>query len=216
MGAIYQKAKNFRLLNGVPFIVTNVYPAYRSGGVEVGGKFIGKSFYSFPKENGEGNEFREKIWDKEAKEFRFVTYTGKLDKEFFATYKKVYDVEVELARSVNLHVWDKESRSEVPTAVEAGEKVVFQAISASKIKTMVEDMDLDGGVVLVDGKDKAGNPSKVKPFDWEDGCKELLVGVLMEMKVRGEGMDTKYSFKEPKIERKARKEEEVNLEDIPF
>ena len=155
MGAIYLKAKHFRLLDKKGFVIENVYPAYRSGGVEVNGKFVGKSFYSFPVEGTDKTEFREKIWNKDLREFQFVKYEGKLDKEFFSVYKKVFDIEVSLLDSISAPTWDSISRSEIDTFIAIGDKVVFQGVSSSKLKTLMEDLELDDGVELVAGKDKA-------------------------------------------------------------
>jgi len=57
----------------------------------------------------------------------------------------------------------------------------------------------------------------VRPFDWEDGLRKELEGKYAKVKVRGEGMDTKYSFKEgtPFTEEEPKKKE-LTLEDVPF
>lgn len=213
--AIYQKAKQFRILDSVNFQVKEIYSAYRSGGLEVNGKFVGKSFYPF---NEEGKTvFKEKFWNADERKFDFRPYDGKLDKEFYKTYKKVFDVHVVLGEDVTLPVWDKEQKKEVDTVVAKGNEVVFQAISASKVKTMIEDLDLDEGIKLVEGTDKAGEKAMVKPFDWEDEYKDKLKEQFITMKVRGTGMDTKYKFKQGKPFKMEEDDKfAINLDDIPF
>ena len=49
---------------------------------------------------------------------------------------------------------------------------------------------------MVNGKDRAGNPALVKPFDWEDSLKNSLENKFVKVRVRGTGMDTKYTFTE--------------------
>ena len=92
--------------------IKEVYSPYRAGGLEVNGKFLFKSFYQFPvmeedmitfaderlkPENIVADykqEWREKVWvDKKL----FFKKT-KIDdyKTFFKTYKKVFDMKVEL------------------------------------------------------------------------------------------------------------------------
>lgn len=208
----YIKAKYFRNLDKKSFLIENVYDRYRSGGIEVWGKFVGKTFVEV---DVDGKKvWKEKKWDSVSRTWEFVDYEGKFDKDFFSVYKKVFDVEVSFFENVTFPVYSKEEGKEVPTVIPAGEKVVFNGIASSKIKTALEDLDLDGDVELIDGKDKAGNPSKVKPFDWEDETKNLLIGQIVEMRVRGEGMDTKYSFKTGK--KPAVKEEEIDIDSIPF
>ena len=80
---------------------------------------------------------------------------------------------------------------------------------------------MDSGVQFVDGKDKLGNPAKVKPFDWEDGVKNQLEGKFIQMRVKGTGLETKYIFKEVApflVEEKQSNSttEELTLEDVPF
>ena len=57
---------------------------------------------------------------------------------------------------------------------------------------------MDGDVVMRDGKDKLGNPAKVRPYDFEDAIVPQLLGKFIKFKVRGEGIDTRYTFKEGK------------------
>jgi hypothetical protein len=221
------KNKHVRLLNDKTVQIVEVYKSYRSGGIEVDGKFVGKDFILFPKSDvlpdvivgndervAELNktvtetEYREKKWDKEARTFTFERYKGKLDRDFYSVYKKVYDVVVKLNSPITVSLWNSDSRQEEPTLITDGSEVTIKAFAASKIKTMCEDLDLDKDVVLVDGKDKAGNAAKVKPFDWEDGVIPSLINKYVVIRVRGEGMDTKYKFKEG--------EAPLTTSDIPF
>lgn len=225
------KSKEFRNLDGTSFRIDNVYFPYLSGWVESQRKF--REFVKFPArltdavvfsgderakpEGDEKMEYREKIWNNGKAEFHKVT--EKMDKAFYTLFKKVFDVEVTLATPVTFNVWDSEEKREVKKALTS---IRVRGLGSSKIKSMLEDLELDGEVPLVDGKDKAGNPAKVRPFDWEDGIRKNLEGKFVKVKVRGTGMDTKYSFKEgePFTEDEAqplvKKDKELDLSDIPF
>ena len=88
------KAKYFRNLDGKSVKINKVFSPYLSGGIEVDGKFVGKTFRYFPKRilddvvyNGDERaklttedtkdkmELREQIWNKETKQFEFHSLT---------------------------------------------------------------------------------------------------------------------------------------------
>ncbi len=204
--SIYIKKKYHRLLDGNSFKINKVYNFYREGGLEVpqvggGVKYVGKTFVNCPSRitdevviqgdeqlkpvAGESMSFREVIWNKDLKQREFHKYNGKLDKDFFSTYKKVYDVEIVIKDSLTLPaVWDSEAKAEVEKTFEGGVSATLNAFPVGRLKNLIESLDLDSGVQLVSGKDKAGNPAMVKPFDWEDGVKNTLEGKFVQMRVR--------------------------------
>ena len=83
---------------------------------------------------------------------------------------------------------------------------------------MIEALELDSDVELVDGKDKLGNPAKVRPFDFEDNLVDELQGKYVKFKVRWEGIDTRYQFKEGKQFDivPPTQSEWISIEDLPF
>lgn len=212
----YVKRSQHKLLGEQSLKIKKVFNHYRSGGLEVAGKYVARQFVYFPKRLSdevvisgderakltpadEGNmELRERKWNKETRQFEFHKVKDKLDKEFYATYKKVYDVELFNSQDVTLPLWDSASKTEILTLVPAGSDVFLKEFPASRLKALLEALDLDASIQLVDGKDKAGNPAKVKPYDWEDDVKELLNDKYFSFKVRGEGLDTTFTFKEGK------------------
>jgi hypothetical protein len=240
----YIKNKNLRKLDENTFLIKKVYPSYRDGGLETKQpdgtvKYVGKTFVYVPKRikdevvlqgdeqlkfiQGDEMELREAVWDKELKTRKFVKVKQKLDKDFFSTYKKVYDVEVAVKSGFTIPVWDKDAKKEVDTKFDDGVSATLVAFPAGRLKNMIEALDLDKGIQLVQGKDKAGNDAMVRPFDWEDTVKNKLEGKFVEMRVRGTGLDTKYSFREGKefVELNTAEDvfdngEEIAVEDIPF
>ena len=245
----YVKRSQHKLLGEQSLKIKKVFNNYRSGWVEVAGKYVARSFIYFPKRltedmvvswderakltpQDEGNmELREKKWNKEARQFEFYKVTDKLDREFFAAYKKVYDIEIVTSKDITLPLWDSASRTEVPTLVPANSEVILKEFPASRLKALLEALDLDGSIQLVDGKDKAGNPAKVKPYDWEDDVKDLLNDKFFSFKVRGEGLDTTFTFKEAKefevanvdsaqevfdVPTEPATKQEIDVNDLPF
>lgn len=197
--------------------VVKVYNFYRDGGLEVkqpdgSMKYVGKTFVNIPKRikdniviqwdeqlkyiEGDEMELREVIWDKEIKARTFVKYTGKLDKDFYSTYKKVYDLEVIVKDEFKNQVWDKEAGTEVMKTFSGWVSATLNSFPVGRLKNLLESLELDAGIEKIKGKDKAGNEAMVMPYDWEDSVKNKLEGKFFSMRVRGEGLDTKYSFKE--------------------
>lgn len=212
--AIYLAKKFHKELSGKNMKVMAVYNAYRAGGLEVNGKYVGRSFIYFPKRinaeivlsgdpaskivEGEEMELREKKWNKETRVFEFHKVKDKLDGEFWKTYKKVFDISVIVGEEAEMSTYDKLEKRNIANKFPGGTEVVLQEMPASRVRGLLESLDLDNGVQLVSGKDKAGNVAMVKPYDWEDEYKEKLVGVFFKYSVKGEGLDTKFIFKEGK------------------
>lgn len=237
---VYVKRSNHKLLGEQSLGINRVFSNYRAGGLEVNGKYTARVFHYFPKRlteevvmgndesakkvDGDVMELRERKWNKDARTFEFHKVKDKLDREFFATYKKVYDVEVIISQPTKLPVWDSMSKTEVEETFPAGTSIVLKEFPASRLKAVLEVLDLDASIQLVDGKDKAGNPAKVKPFDWEDDVKDLLERKFISFKVRGAGLDTTYTFKEGKefdanammSEASLPQGEEIDVNDLPF
>lgn len=134
--------KNFR--------INKVYNFYRDGGLEVNGKYLGKTFVNIPNRikdkvilqgdeqlkyiEGDVMELRESIWNKETKQREFHKYTGKFDKEFYATYKKVYDVEVTVKEEFDNPVWDKEKLAEVNTTFSEGTTATLNSFPVGRLR----------------------------------------------------------------------------------
>jgi len=223
-------ASQLRNFQDMDVVIAKVYPAHRQGFDKVANKM--HSAYRFPTrltaevviswdpeakiKDGDTFEFREKIWNKESKKFEFHKIPN--NKEFYQFYKKVYDMDIVASNEVNVVVYDKTIKEKVSVTLPKNSVVRIEGISASKFCELLESLDMDSDVALVDGKDKLGNPCKRKPFDWEDGKISSIVGVPFRFKVRGEGTDTRYTFKEG-IEFSLAKEasaEGVTIEDCPF
>lgn len=219
--AVYVKGSNLSKLSGKTVKVNAVYFPYFSGDEHnwlkgADGKLINKpnvrNFIKFPSRitqdvisdykeeykriGDEPMELREKIYDSSLGKFTFVKYTEKVTREFYKTYKKSFDLCVDIDSPIEVTRWDKDAKQDVTEKV--ANNVVFQGVSASKIKTMLEFLGLDETIQLVEGKDKLGNPSMVKPFDWEDTTKDALAGKYVKVKVTGSGIDSKYIFTEGK------------------
>jgi hypothetical protein len=73
---------------------------------------------------------------------------------------------------------------------------------------------------MIDGKDKLGNPAKVRAYDWEETKVGELAGRVITFKARGTGIDTKYSYKEgidfDLVQERERTGEAIDIADLPF
>lgn len=211
---------NLRQFAGKTMLIKEVYTAYRAGGVETNGKFVFKSFYQFPiiddeeiagddpraKEASDKKEWREKVFNNG--KLSFV----KLDKdikwkEWFKIYKKVFDINVELEQSENIHRYKE--------VYDDGDVAVIQGVSSSKVKDMIDALT-EFEVPLMKGKLRDGTEGMVAVYDYEDDAKELLKGVGFAFKVAGEGLDTKYTFKSKAFSKKEKAKEEDIFKDLPF
>ena len=114
----YLKAKDFRQFT--EFTVKTIYPAYRSGGVKTAdGRFIGKTFVE------KDGKFMEKHFEKKGDKWdiSLIEPTVIIDRDFFKTYKKVYDVVITTGE---------------------GNEFTIQGLGVYKIQLMLKaDMDFD-------------------------------------------------------------------------
>lgn len=226
-------ASQMRALNDKPILILKVYKPYRHGWDDNIKKF--RSFYNFPSrlseeviyswdesakiKEGDTFSLREKFWDGDMKKFGFRKI--KFDGAMYKAFKKVFDVDIAPWADANFKVYDSQLKQEVEATFGLGNTFTLKAVSASRVIGMIEALELDSDVVLVDGKDKTGNPAKVRPYDFEDAIVPKLAGKFLKPKVRGEGMDTRYTFKEVpafSIEEDSNKNpfEPISVEDIPF
>lgn len=224
-------ASKMRLLSDIDIMILKVYKPYRYGWDDSIKKY--RSFYYFPErltqevvyswdesakiQEGDTFSLREKYWDDAEKKFAFkkIGY----DANFYRTFKKVFDVDIAPASEATFNIWNSQMKAEVPVTMGLGNTFTLRAVPASRVIGMLEAHDLDADVPLTDGKDKLGNPSKIRPYDFEDALVEKLQGKFIKFKVRGEGIDTRFTFKEakefdPTIT--STSTDELTVEDTPF
>jgi hypothetical protein len=188
--AEYIKASSFRNIQKSPFVVKKVYPKYQSGGIMMGDKFVGRTFVY-----NEEKKLQEKKWDDNERKFILADFDDiKVDREFYATYKKVFDVEVECEKEVELEEKRKGEQVKVK-----GTSFVIKGLGAFKLREMLKE-DFD----LIVEEDSEGR----RPFDWEDELVNTLEGSKYQMKVTGKMLETSYKFK---LLEKAEKMEDVGF-----
>lgn len=227
-------ASQMRALNDKPILILKVYKPYRHGWDDNIKKF--RSFYNFPArlsdeviyswdesakiKEGDTFSLREKFWDGDMKKFGFRKI--KFDGAMYKAFKKVFDVDIAPWMDADFKVYDSTIKQEVEATFGLGNTFTLKAVSKSKIVWMIEALDMDANVQLVDGKDKTGNPAKVRPFDFEDEIAPNLAGKFLKMKVRGQWMDTRYTFTEAPsfdinipVEDQSRSDR-IDLENLPF
>lgn len=181
MSKIDLYASKLREVCGFPFKITAVSKPYRKGWDEKEQKM--RTFYFT-----ESNEIKESVKNKETNQYELIGVTQRIDGAWFKLFKKTFDLDIEFFGIEKIATWKYPEGTNVKTA--------RVPVSASHIKTIIETYTNEAdNIQLIDGKDKAGNPAKVKPFDWEDKVIEKIIGVCALVKVTGEGMDTKYIFK---------------------
>lgn len=222
-------AAKMRLLSDQSILILKVYKPYRYGWDDSIKKY--RSFYYFPSrltadivyswdESAKIQEWdtfvlREKFWDNEVRKFWFKKIG--LDKTFYKTYRKVMDVDIAPSKPVTFPVWNSELQKEVDVTMALGNTFTLRGVPASRVIGMLEAHDLDSNVELVDGKDKTGNPAKVRPYDFEDELINELTGKFIKFKVRGEGMDTRFAFKEgDEFDITSQPSSDIDVEDLPF
>lgn len=231
------KGKHFRSLAWKTLKVEKIYNFYRQGWLENEKKF--RTFVYFPSRiadeviiswderakvvEGETMELREKFWDSDLKKFIYKKVNEPINLAFYKLFKKVIDLEFTCASDFKHETWSKELKKNVPDIVSAWEVFSIDAISSSRIKTMLDDFDLADDVPLIDWKDKLGNPAKVREYDWEESRRKRLEGVYFTFKVTWEGIDSRYRFKEAApfvvesaIEKDFKIDTPISIEDIPF
>ena len=225
------QASKMRVLAEQDILILNIFKPYRYGWDEDVRKY--RSFYHFPArltqdvvysgdeeakiKDGDTFSLREKYWDGDMKKFGFKKIS--VNGQFFKTFKKVFDVDIAPSSDAKFKVWDGTIKQEVEVTLGLGNTFTLRGVPASRIVGMIEWLDMDGDVVMVDGKDKLGNQAKVRPYDFEDAIVPQLLGRFIKFKVRGEGIDTRYTFKEGKefdINPPARKWEAIDPNDLPF
>lgn len=210
-------------------LILKVYNPYRYGWDETKKKF--RSFYYFPArllddivyswdERAKIQEWdtfflREKFWDDEAKKYAFRRIT--IDTWFYKIFKKVFDIDIAPSQDTTFNIWNQSMGKEVETTLWLGNTFTLRAVSSSRVIWMLEAFDLDSWVELVDGKDKLGNPAKIRPYNFEDELIKELSGKYVTFKVRGTWIDTRYTFK-PGAEFSLvdNVPEGVSIEDVPF
>ena len=232
------KTNNLRQFHNKTFLIKKVYNPYRDGWLDNWTTKTHRTFKYFPFHDvevlrgktpemeevsaafknmkpGDKQELREQIWENGFPSFHKVK--DKMDSDFFKTWKKVFDLEIETEQEVEVDAWDKETKSNVRRS---DTEFNITCVSAGKIKSLLRGiMDEDKGetIPMIKGKDKAGNEAMVEAYDWEDSLKNIAEGKFVKVKVSGEGMDTKYMFQEGK-EFKTTPESPATDEwaDIPF
>ncbi len=201
-------AGQFRKLENNDIAILKIYPIYRQFFDKPANKF--HTAKAFParltadvvyrgdpeakKQEGDTFFFREQFWDDNEKKFGFRKI--KNDGAFYKAYKKVVDMDIVVNGSPTIEVYDKEEKKKVNVQLSPNTVVTLQGFPVSKLISLIETFDLDADVELVDGKDKAWKPAKVRPFDFEEPLIPTLVGKTFSFKARGTGLDTKYSYKE--------------------
>ena len=204
--AEYIYAKHFRNLK--EFTITKIYAPYRNGGLEIDGMFVPRTFkYS------KGKIMEEKwVGETGSRKPELQETDIKIDKDFFFTYKKVFDVQ--LSTPVEVELDGKK-----------GTEFVIKGLGFSKVKDMLrEDFDLKIPMVTRDvkGEDGTVTAEEKEAFDWEDSVYQSLEGKSYKMKVTGQMLDTRYQYKlisdaKPASEPVEEKETVDSVEDLlPF
>ena len=184
----YLKEKHLRNLAKTDLKITAIYPAYRSGWLVVWDKFIWKTF----KVDKESWKLMEQKWNDSTKKFELIPMTEKMDKTFFQTYKKTFDVAFETANIITIDDVKKEYTDNQFTI----------PVKASKLKDMmrvfIEDIPMDW--------DR-------EAFDWEDNFTQNIIWNFIRFTVTGKWLDTKYTYKEWKA---FTSDELADMSNIPF
>lgn len=221
-------ASQMRALTDNPILILKVYKPYRHGWDDSIKKF--RSFYNYPArisdevvyswdevakiKEGDTFSLREKFWDNNVRKFGFRKI--KFDGAMYKAFKKVFDIDIAPSLDADFKVYDSTIKQDVSATFGLGNTFTLKAVSASRVIGMIEALELDSDVVLVDGKDKTGNPAKVRPYDFEDAIVPNLAGKFIKFKVRWEGMDTRYTFKEAPSFSIELDSPTISVEDIPF
>lgn len=221
-------SSEMRAMADKDILLLKVYKPYRKGWDDNVKKF--RTFIYFPNritdevvyswderakiQEGDVMGIREQIWDNDAKKFSFVKIVP--NREFYKTFKKVFDVDVAPSSPITLSIYDSKLKKDIEVVMGLGNTFTLQAVSAPRLIGMIEAFDLDANVPLVDGKDKLGNPAKVRPFDFEDELVKELPWRFVKWKVRGTWIDTRFTFKEGAEFSITSPKEEIEIVDIPF
>lgn len=232
------KTKDFRQFTWKTFLIKEVYNPYFDGWLDNLTKKTHRTFKKFPvsleevlvngspeidevkKLSMDKTELREQIWNNNSRQFEFHKVKDKIDRDFYKTWKKVFDLVIEFEDMVEVETWKDWWNVKVKD-----KDVQITVVWAWKIKWMITSL-VDELPPMIDWKDKAGNPAKIPEYDYEDKMKEQLKWKFVKMKVTGEWLDTKYVFNEwkefnvtennIKTEKNPLKQDEIDMDDLPF
>ena len=181
---MYIKAKQFRELAKRDLKIIWVYWPYRSWGIKMWDKFLGRTF----KYNEEWKLLEQK-WNNDERKFNLVSFNDiKVDRDFFKTYKKVFDVKFQTADIIE--IWDQSDNT-----------FVVQ-LSAYKLQEILRNTVVDDVPVNEEWNEK---------FDWEDDFKMDLIDTYIKFNVTWTWLDTKYTFKTWKPF-----SDEIDADNLPF
>lgn len=193
----YIKSKHFKQLKGIPLKITAIYPAYRSGWIKTAdGKFIWRTF------KYQDWKLLEQKWDDVNRKFSLVPFVDiKQDRDFFKTYKKVFDVTFETEQEQTIK---DEKKWEI-----VDYSFTLQWLSAYKLQEIMRATKIEDVPVDENGKEQ---------FDWEDEFLKDMEWVFFKFNVTWTWLDTKYTFKEVKPFGGIKEitKDEISIEDCPF
>lgn len=201
-------ASKMRQLSDKSILILKVYNPYRKWWDDTIKKF--RSFYYFPSRLNEDIVYswdesakikewdsfvlREKFWDSSVNKFWFKKI--QLEKGFNKLYRKVFDIDVAIKDSTTFRVYNGQLKQEMDVTMGLGNTFTLRWVPSSRVISMIETFDLDANIEKVDGKDKLGNATKIRPYDFEDNLIKELAWKFIKFKVRGEWIDTRYTFRE--------------------
>ena len=190
----YINASKIRELKWMNIKITAIYPHYRSWWLKnAEGKFLWRTF-----KYNEDWTIMEQKWDAVNKKFSLVPFMEKIDREWYKTYKKVFDIKIELEKPVTFKNWKWEDISDFEFAV--------QGLSAFKVKELLKATVVDD-IPEENWKEK---------FDWEDDEYTKLKDVTFKFSVVWTWLDTVYSFKPTSKFASMTEISEIDMNDIPF
>jgi len=146
-----------------------------------------------------------KEWNADEKKFIERPFTEKIDKEFFKSHKKKYDIKIRVEKDIEINVWDKDSQSMIDK-----EDTEFTITWLSDF--MLKEMLLQTDIVEEEPMDWDN-----KVWDWEEKEVEWLIGKFIKVTITWQKLDTRYKFRQWKafeVEETA-KEDDVE-EDMLF
>ena len=136
----------------------------------MGGKFIYRVF-----KTDKDGKLMEQKWENWKATFK--PFSDKIDKDFFSTYKKVFDVEITTAKPIPITTYK---------GLQEDDTFVLQATSSGKVQSMILATILDEAPTKEDGK---------KEYDWEDGIINSLEGQFVKFGITWTWLETRYNFK---------------------
>ena len=168
---MYIKAKQFRDLAKKDLKIIWVFWPYRSWWIKVWDKFLWRTFkYS------SDDKLMEQKWDSVNRKFELIPFSDiKVDRDFFKTYKKVFDVKFQTSDIIEM--WDQ------------SDNMFIVQLSAYKLQEILRNTVVDDVPVNEEWNEK---------FDWEDDLYMNLINTFIKFNVTGTWLDTKYTFKSGK------------------